>query len=412
MVADVALSLERNDLMIIGREIMFEKKSIVAITFAFMFAGYPTFAKDIKIGFISTLTTPAALIGKQLKAGAELAMDHIGSKMGGRNVQILFEDDGFSPKIGKQKTEKLIKKDKVDMVAGYIWSHVLGASAPVVLKANKFIFSSNAGHSIFAGKKCHKNFFNVSWENSQNAAATGELLNKNGVKRLYILSLNYAAGKQVVGGIERGYKGKVVGKEFVPLSHKDWSAELTKIRSVKPDAVVVFYPGAWGPKFFGQYAQAGLKDKIPLYHVFSVDMGNLPIFQKVGLNVLNTLQTAQWSPDFESPENRKFVSDFKKKYGMMPNTFASQAYETIMLIKSGVDAVDGDVSNMDKMRSALEKANFKALRGTFRYEKEHYPIQDFYAREVVKGSDGKWTLVQRGKVVSNSRAPNYKDCKR
>ena len=384
----------------------------VAAAVALLLTGAPVFAKDIKIGFISTLTTPAALIGKQLKAGAELAMDHIGSKMGGRNVKILFEDDGFSPKIGKQKTEKLIKKDKVDIMAGYIWSHVLGASAPVVLKANKFFFSSNAGHAIFAGKKCHKNFFNVSWENSQNASATGVMLNKKGVKRLYILSLNYAAGKQVVGGIERTYKGTVVGKDLVPMSHKDWSAELTKIKAAKPDAVIVFYPGAWGPKFFGQYAQAGLRKTIPLYHVFSIDMGNLPIFQKVGLKVLNTFQTAQWSPDLDNPQNRKFVSDFKKKYGMMPNHFAAQAYETIMLIKSGIDAVKGDVSKMDEMRAAFEKANFKALRGNFRYEKEHYPIQDFYAREVVKGADGKWTIVQRGKVLSNSRAHNYKECKR
>ena len=384
---------------------------VVGMT-ALLMTGAPVFAKDIKIGFISTLTTPAALIGKQLKAGAELAMDHIGNKMGGRNARILFEDDGFSPKIGKQKTEKLIKKDKVDIMAGYIWSHVLGASAPVVLKANKFLFSSNAGHSIFSGKKCHKNFFNVSWENSQNASATGELLNKKGIKRLYILSLNYAAGKQVAGGIERTYNGKVVGKDLVPMGHKDWSAELTKIKAAKPDAVIAFYPGAWGPKFFGQYAQAGLNKTIPLYHVFSIDMGNLPIFQKIGLNVLNTFQTAQWSPDFKNAANLKFVSGFKKKYGMMPNHFAAQAYETIMLIKSGVDAVKGDVSKMDQMRAALEKADFSAVRGNFRYEKEHYPIQDFYAREVVKGSDGKWTIVQRGKVLSNSRAYNYKECKR
>jgi branched-chain amino acid transport system substrate-binding protein len=384
---------------------------VVGMT-ALLMTGAPVFAKDIKIGFISTLTTPAALIGKQLKAGAELAMDHIGNKMGGRNARILFEDDGFSPKIGKQKTEKLIKKDKVDIMAGYIWSHVLGASAPVVLKANKFLFSSNAGHSIYSGKKCHKNFFNVSWENSQNASATGELLNKKGIKRLYILSLNYAAGKQVAGGIERTYNGKVVGKDLVPMGHKDWSAELTKIKAAKPDAVIAFYPGAWGPKFFGQYAQAGLNKTTPLYHVFSIDMGNLPIFQKIGLNVLNTFQTAQWSPDFKNAANQKFVSGFKKKYGMMPNHFAAQAYETIMLIKSGVDAVKGDVSKMDQMRAALEKADFAAVRGNFRYEKEHYPIQDFYAREVVKGSDGKWTIVQRGKVLSNSRAFNYKECKR
>ena len=372
----------------------------------------PVMAKDLTIGFVTTLTTPAALIGKQLQGGAQLAMDHIGHKMGGRNVKVLYEDDGFNPKVGKQKTEKLIKKDKVDIMAGYIWSHVLGASAPVVLKANKFLFVANAGHSLYSGKKCHKNFFNVSWENSQNASATGELLNKKGVKKLYILSLNYAAGKQVVGGIERTYKGEVVGKEFVPMSHKDWSAELAKVRAAKPDAVVVFYPGGWGPKFFGQYNQAGLNKTTPLYHVFSVDMGNLPIFQKNGLNVVNTLQTAQWSPDFKSPQNVKFINGFKKKFGKMPNHFAAQAYETIMLIKSGVDAVNGDVTKMDKMRAALEKADFKALRGNFSYGKEHFPIQDFVERKVVKGADGKWTIVSGAKVLTNSRAYNYKECKR
>lgn len=128
----------------------------LTVAAAMMASVSPVQAKDLTIGFITTLTTPAALIGKQMKAGAELAMDHIGHKMGGKNVKILFEDDGFNPKIGKQKTEKLIKKDKVDMMAGYIWSHVLGASAPVVLKANKFLFVSNAGHSIYSGKKCHK----------------------------------------------------------------------------------------------------------------------------------------------------------------------------------------------------------------------------------------------------------------
>jgi branched-chain amino acid transport system substrate-binding protein len=391
---------------------MFKKNIGITVAAAAVMAVSPVLAKDLTIGFVTTLTTPAALIGKQMKAGAELAMDHIGNKMGGRSTKIIFEDDAFNPKVGKQKTEKLIKKDKVDIVAGYIWSHVLGASAPVVLKANKFLFVSNAGHSIYSGKKCHKNFFNVSWENSQNASATGELLNQKGIKKLYILSLNYAAGKQVVAGIERTYKGEVVGKDFVPMSHKDWSAELSKIKAAKPDAVVAFYPGSWGPKFFGQFNQAGLNKTIPLYHVFSVDMGNLPIFQKNGLNVLNTFQTAQWSPDFKSAQNVKFVKDFKKKYKMMPNTFASQAYETIMLIKSGVDAVKGDVKKMDKMRAALEKADFKALRGTFKYGKEHFPIQDFVSREVVAGADGKWTIISGKKVLTNSRAYNYKECKR
>ena len=389
---------------------MFNSKLLLLAPLA-AFVALPVQAQDLKIGWVTTLTTPAALIGRQMVNGADLALDHIGHKMGGRTVKILYEDDGLNPKTGKQKTEKLLKKDKVDLMAGYIWSHVLNASAPMVLKAGKFFFSANAGHSIFAGKKCNKNFFNVSWENSQNAAATGELLNKRGVKSLYILSLNYAAGKQVVGGIERTYKGKVVGRDLVPLNTTDWSAELTKIKAAKPGAVIVFYPGAWGPKFFTQYNQAGLNKTTPLYHVFSIDLANLPIFQKAGLNVVGTLQTNQWSPDLPNAANKKFVAGYKKKYNAMPSHFAAQAYETVMLIKSGVDAVGGDVTKMDKMRAALEKADFAAVRGNFRYDTNHYPIQDFYAREVVVGADGKWGVALRGKVVSDSRSHVTAQCK-
>ncbi len=368
-------------------------------------------AQDIKIGFVTTLTTPAALLGEQQRNGANLALDHMNGMMGGKKVSIIFEDDGLNPKTGKQKTEKLIKSDKVDIVAGYIWSHVLNASAPVVLRANKFMFSANAGHNEFAGKRCHKNFFNVSWDNSQNAAAMGEFLNKRGVKKLYILSLNYAAGKQVVGGIESTYKGQVVGRELVPTSHKDWSAEITKVKAAKPDAVVVFYPGAWGPKFFLQYDQAGMNATTPLYHVFSIDMANLPIFQKNGTNVIGTWQTNQWSPDLPNAANQKFVADYKKKHGQIPSHFAAQAYETMMLIKSGVDAVNGDVSKMDQMRAALEKADFAAVRGKFKYDFNHYPIQDFYAREVIKAADGSWTVQNRGVVVTDSRSKERDHCK-
>ena len=146
------------------------------------------------------------------------------------------------------------------------------------------------------------------------------------------MSLNYAAGKQVVGGIERTYKGKVVGRDLVPLNTTDWSTALTKIKAAKQDAVIAFYPGAWGPKSFTQYNQAGLSKTTPLYHVFSIDLGNLPTFQKADLNVLGTLQTNQWSPDLPNAANKKFVGGYKAKYNQMPSNFSAQAYETVMLI--------------------------------------------------------------------------------
>jgi branched-chain amino acid transport system substrate-binding protein len=371
-------------------------------------------AKTIKIGWVNTLTTPASIIGKQMKAAAEQAMDEIGHKMGGFDVKIIMEDDGVNPKTGKQKTEKLIKKDKVDILTGYIWSHVLAASAPVALKAGKIIISANAGYSAYAGKKCHKNFFNISWENSQTPMAMGELLNKKGVKSLYILSPNYAAGKDMANGVQRTFKGKIIGKDLTPWpSHSDWSAEFAKVKAAKPDGVFVFYPGGAGPKFFTQYKQSGLGKTTPLYSVFSIDGANLPLFQKAGLdNIVGTFMTQFWSPDLDNAQNKKFVAGFRKRNkGIYPAFYAAQAYDAVYLIKSAVEAVKGDMSNTDGLRAALEKADFPSIRGKFRYGRNHYPIQNFYSREVVIDKDGNWTVKNTGIVLADHETPHAKDCK-
>tara|TARA_B100001029_G_scaffold120096_1_gene99687 strand:+ start:1413 stop:2600 length:1188 start_codon:yes stop_codon:yes gene_type:complete len=371
-------------------------------------------AKEVRIGYVTTLTTGGSLLGKQMKLAVEIALDHMGNKMGPLDAKVIFEDDGFKPKIGKQKTEKLIKKDKVHFLAGYIWSHVLGASAPVALKAGKFFISSNAGHSLYAGKKCHKNFFNAAWENTQTPMAMGELLNKKGVKSLYIMTANYAAGKQMVSGVEATFKGKIIGKDLTPWpSHSDWSAEFAKAKAAKPDGVFIFYPGAATAKYLTQYRQAGLDKTIPLYHVFSVDGANMPLLQKAGLsNILGTRNTMFWSPDLDNATNKKFVAEYRKRSGgIYPAHYAAQAYDTMFLIKSAVEGVNGNLKDIDGMRAAMKKADFPSVRGKFRFGKNNFPIQNFYEREVVVDADGKWALKTRGVVLKDHETPYVKDCK-
>ena len=171
-------------------------------------------ADKVKIGFVTTLTTPAAVIGEDMKNSVELAMEHIGGKMGPLDVELIMEDDGFKPDIGKQKTDKLVKQDDVDFVTGFIWSHVLLASAKSVLDADKFLISANAGPSQIAGKRCHENFFSSSWQNDQTPMAMGEHLNQKGVKSLYVMAPNYAAGKDMVRGVESTFNGEVLGKDM------------------------------------------------------------------------------------------------------------------------------------------------------------------------------------------------------
>ena len=212
------------------------KTKFTALLAGLTLAASPAFAADsVKVGFVTTLTTGAAVIGNDMKDAVNLAVEHIGGKMGGKKLEVIFEDDGFKPEIGKQKADKLVKQDDVDFVAGFIWSHVLLASRKSVLDSGKFLISSNAGPSPLAGKLCHKNFFSTSWQNDQTPMAMGEVLNQKGIDSLYIMAPNYAAGKNMVAGVERTFKGKILGKDFTKWgkdAQLDFSAELAKGKGI------------------------------------------------------------------------------------------------------------------------------------------------------------------------------------
>ena len=390
------------------------KKFLLLASAGLMAIGPAVAAEKVKIGFVTTITTPAGVIGKDMVDAVKLAMEDIDGKMAGLDVELIVEDDGFKPAIGKQKTDKLVKQDKVQFVTGFIWSHVLLASQKSALGAGKFLISSNAGPSQMAGKLCHKNFFSTSWQNDQTPMAMGEVLNLNNVKSLYVMAPNYAAGKNMVAGVTRTFKGKIVGKDLTKWgkdAQLDFSAELAKAKASGAEGIFVFYPGKAGGAFIKQYAQAGLQGKIPLYSVFTVDSIALPKLQKANMNgVMGSVMTQFWAPDLDTPQNKKFVSGFKKKYGRYPSFYAAQSYDTIFLIKSAVEAVNGDLSNKDGMRAAMEKANFPSVRGKFSYGNNHFPIQNFYSREVVKDSDGVWTTSVREVVLKNHQDTYAKDC--
>jgi branched-chain amino acid transport system substrate-binding protein len=261
---------------------MLKKTGLAALGLALMASS--ALAADIKIGYVTTLTTPAAVIGADVKDAVDLAMEQLGGKMGGKTVEIIFEDDGFKPEIGKQKTDKLVQQDNVPIVAGYLWSNVLLASMKSVFDANKILISSNAGPSPIAGRLCNENFFSTSWQNDQTPMAMGEVLNQQGVKSIYLMGPNYAAGKDMLAGVERTFKGEIKGKDLTKWPDQlDFSAELAKAKASGAEAIFVFYPGKAGGAFIQQYQQAGLKDVMDLYTVFTVDAIALPKLQAAKL---------------------------------------------------------------------------------------------------------------------------------
>jgi branched-chain amino acid transport system substrate-binding protein len=390
---------------------MLKKTGLAALGLALMASS--ALAADIKIGYVTTLTTPAAVIGADVKDAVDLAMEQLGGKMGGKTVEIIFEDDGFKPEIGKQKTDKLVQQDNVPIVAGYLWSNVLLASMKSVFDANKILISSNAGPSPIAGRLCNENFFSTSWQNDQTPMAMGEVLNQQGVKSIYLMGPNYAAGKDMLAGVERTFKGEIKGKDLTKWPDQlDFSAELAKAKASGAEAIFVFYPGKAGGAFIQQYQQAGLKDVMDLYTVFTVDAIALPKLQAAKLEgVMGSRMTQFWDPTLDNETNKNFVESFRKKYNRYPSFYAAQAFDSINFIASGVEAVGGDMSKMDELRAALKSANYNSVRGKYTYGNNGMPIQNFYLREVVADADGNWTTKMVKTVFENHQDPYAAECK-
>jgi branched-chain amino acid transport system substrate-binding protein len=318
-------------------------KPILAGAFAaaLAFASPAMAQQKIKIGFITTLSGPAGVIGKHMKDSVDLALEHLGHKMGGVPVEVIYGDDQFKPDVGVQVAEEMLKKDQVDIVAGIIWSNVMMAVVPVVTGAGKVMVGTNAGASPLAGAQCNEAFFSTSWNNDESPEAMGEFLQQQKINDLYVLAPNYQAGKDMVAGLKRTYKGKIVEEIYTKPGQQDYQAEITQLRSKNPKAVFVFYPGGMGIQFVKQYVQAGLRDRIPLYSVFTVDETTLPALKEAAIG---QYEARFWSPDLKVPASQKYVADFEKKFNYTPSYYGAQSYDGIMLIDSAVKAVKDDKS--------------------------------------------------------------------
>jgi branched-chain amino acid transport system substrate-binding protein len=385
-------------------------KLLLSTAAALAFAASPAIAQQqkIKIGFITTLSGPAGVIGKHMKDSVELALDHLGHKMGGVPVEVVYGDDQFKPDVGVQVAEEMLKKDQVDIVSGIIWSNVMMAVVPVVTGAGKVMVGTNAGASPLAGSQCNDAFFSTSWNNDESPEAMGQFLQEQKVNDLYVLAPNYQAGKDMVAGLKRTYKGRIVEEIYTKPGQQDYQAEITQLRSKNPKAVFVFYPGGMGIQFVKQYVQAGLRDSIPLYSVFTVDETTLPALKEAAIG---QYEARFWSPDLNIPASKKYVADFEKKYGYTPSYYGAQSYDGMLLIDSAVRANKGSLKNRDAVIAAMKKANFDSIRGPFKYNVNHMPIQDFYLLRAVKGGKDGAQMQIKKKVFDDHKDSYYQDCK-
>ncbi len=361
--------------------------TIVAAT-SLLCMGAAAVAGPVKVGMITTLSGGGAGLGVDVKDGFELAV----KLSGNTDISVVVADDQQKPDVAVQLADKMIQSDKVDVLTGIIWSNLAMAVVPSATAQNKIYLSPNAGPSALAGAGCHKNYFNVAWQNDDLHQAAGAYA--AGVakyKNSFILAPNYPAGKDALTGYKRGYKGTVASEVYTKLGQTDYAGEIAQIKASGADSVYFFLPGGMGIAFMKQYAQSGAKTPL-VGPAFSFDQG---ILQAVGAAALGVRNTSQWSKDLDNAANVKFVKAFQEAYGRLPSLYASQGYDTANLLLSAM--AQADIGNADAFRAALKKANFESTRGAFKFDNNQHPIQDIYVREVIKEGD-----VYTNKIVSKA----------
>lgn len=353
-----------------------------------------------KIGLISTLSGGGAALGLDIRDGFLLAVEQSGRN----DIEVLVEDDQRKPNVAVRIADKFIQSDKVDILTGIVFSNIAMAVAPSSVRQGKFYISPNAGPSALAGKGCHKNYFNVAWQNDNLHEAAGAYANKIGYKNSFILAPNYPAGIDGLNGYKRLYKGQLAGELKTKLGQTDYAAEIAQIRASGADSVYFFLPGGMGISFLKQYADSGIETPL-IGPAFSFDQ---TILKAVGDAAMGVVNTSQWNKDIDNAANKKFVASFKEKFGRLPSTYASQSYDTANLIISALNKTS--VKDADAFRAALKAAEFDSVRGKFSFGSNHHPIQDIYARKVIK-EDGVYTNEIIGTALTDHADAYTADCK-
>ncbi len=372
-------------------------------------AGSALAADKIKVGLLSTLSGPGSGLGIDIRDGFQLAMKHSGGKLGGLPAEVIVVDDQQSPDAAKQTAERLIKRERVDFMTGVVFSNIMLAVGPPVFQSKTFYVSANAGPSQYAGAQCNPYFFSVSYQNDNQHEAVGKTVNDKGFKKVALLAPNYPAGKDALAGFKRYYKGEVVQEVYTPLNQLDYGAELSSMRASGADAVYIFLPGGLGINFIKQFVGAGLSKDMTLFGPgFSADED---VIRAVGDPMLGMFNSSQWAHDLDNAANKRFVADFQKEYGRLPSLYASQGYDAAQLMNAAVRDVKGKVEDKEAVRKALKAAQFASVRGSFKFNTNQFPIQDYYLRVIGKDSQGRITNRTLSTVFKNHGDAYAAQCK-
>jgi branched-chain amino acid transport system substrate-binding protein len=383
-----------------------------ALTLAATMMAPGALAQELRIGFVNTNTGGGAILGRQMENGWKLGLEHAGwakdgDKLGGVATRIFYADDQARPDVGLKEVDRLLKQDRVNIVAGIIFSNVALAVRKPIFDANVLLLSTNAAAAPFAGSECNPLFVSTSFITDGAAEALGELATKDRIKSIVALAPNYQSGKDNIAGFGRTFKGgKIVEQILFKFGETDFQADLAKIQAAKPDAIFLFAPGAMGISFMKQWAASGAGKTIKIYSMYVVDHMTLPA---IGEAALGVIEASHWNHDAGNAKNARFVKDYVAKFRHAPSFIAVHSYDAPALLAKALQSAGGKIDDMRALARLMRKSTMDSPRGTLRYHFNGFLIEPFWRLTVERGKDGKPFLKAGEKIME--RPDSYgQDC--
>ena len=337
----------------------------------------------IRVGLMLPYTGTYAQLGSAITNGFKLAVTERGGRLGGRELEYFTVDDEAEPAKAPENTNKLVQRDKVNVLVGTVHSGVQMGMVKIAKETGTLLIIPNAGLDAATGALCAPNVFRSSFSNWQPSYPMGKVLAERGIKNVVTLAWKYGAGEEAIAGFTEGFikaGGKAVRGLWIPFPNVEFQALLTEIAAIRPDAVFVFFAGGGAAKFIRDYAAAGLKAKIPLFGSGFLTDG---ILDAAGDAAEGLETTLHYGDGLGTKRDREFRSGYTKAYKSEPDVYAVQGYDAALLLAAGLDAVKGDINKKKEMIAAMEQVKIDSPRGAWTLSKAHNPIQDIYLRKVV-----------------------------
>ena len=336
----------------------------------------------IRVGFMLPYTGTYAQLGVAIENGVRMAINEKGGKLGGRDIEWFKVDDESEPSKGIENANRLVQRDKVDVLIGTVHSGVQMGIQKVARDSGVLNIIPNAGVHAATRALCAPNVFRTSFTNSQPTLALGKPMFDKGIRKAVWITHKYAAGDEAFEGFRDSFTkagGTVVKELGLPFPQVEFQALLTEIASIKPDAVACFFAGGAAVKFIRDYAAAGLKDKIPLWGSGVHTEGVLDAAGDAANGIMTTMH---YSDSLDTPRNKQFRTAYATQFKMQPDVYAVQGYDSGQLLVAGLTAVKGDLGNKAALYKAMESATIDSPRGKWSMSKSHNPVQDMYLRRV------------------------------